>query len=327
MDDTDKKLLILLSASPRMPFTELAERLGLSKQAVHRRMQALMEVGIIEGITASISMQYLDAVRVMVFGKSKTTSVEKTLDRLGESEFSSIALAAGENLVYVVGELRDISELGRYVEFVRRAGEMPDPAVGIYCFDDGSSPGLPAQGGRTRQSYRELSPLDLRIIAALKDDARMSITDIACVVGVSARTVRRHLEDMLSEGSLDLRVPWDPSAGAGMFLTIHVTLKASSDKAEACRRLYSKFQAQPFFIRTFSNIPAFLWCVLSLSETGEVRRVLRMIAEDDDVLTAVPNFIYIERNFKTWRDRLPEAGTPGHRGSGVRSPRSRLGKR
>jgi DNA-binding Lrp family transcriptional regulator len=309
MDDTDRKLMLQICANPRMRLRELAKNIGISTQAVHHRIHVLTEIGVIEGITAGISIHYLRAVPLIIFGRSKTTSVNKTLDVLGESEFSSLALVAGGNYLYVIGLLRDISELDGYTEFVKRVGEMPEPTVGIFGLDYPEYR-LTTDGGKRNQIYRELSPLDLKIIASLKDDARRPIADVANDVGVSTKTVRRHLDDMMSEGSLEFYVPWDPVAGENTLLMIHVSLRDGTDKVEVGKRLLSKYPLQIVFIRTFRNIPGFLWCVLSMEKPTEIRRILREIAEDKDVLTSMPNFVYLERNYATWRDKLPEVQQP-----------------
>jgi len=306
MDDTDRKLLTLLEANPRTHFRELAKRVGISRQAVHRRMQVLTDIGVIKGAIAGISIAYLDAVPMAVSGISKTASIEETLDRLGESEFTRRVVVAGGNYLYVVGFLRNISELGSYVEFVRQAAKMPEPTVGIYCLDDGLMPGYSVDGsGKRKQSYKELSPLDLKIIASLKDDARRPIAEIADMVGVSARTVRRHLEGMISEGSLDMSVPMDSALGGDMFLIMHVNLRDGADKREVGRRLISKNYFQDQYIRTHSNLPSLLMWVFWSDKMTEIRKVLREIGEDEDVLSVMLNFAYLERVYTTWRDKLP----------------------
>jgi len=306
MDDTDRKLLLLISANPRAHLGELAKKLGISRQAVHHRIQFLTKIGVILGMTADISIYYLDAVPVMIFGRSKTASIEETLNRLGESEFSKIAVVAGCNFLYVRGDLRNISELDGYVEFVKRAAEMPEPTVGITCLDSGIPPDY-VDGGKRKQSYEELSPLDLKIIASLKGNARRPIADIADMVGVSAKTVRRHLKDMISEGSLDLNVPWDPASGEDIYTIVHVNLRDGADKVEVGRKLLSKYPL--VFVRSFSNLPNLLLCALCSDKMTETRRILREINGDEDVLSMMFNLNYFERKYTTWRDKLPEART------------------
>jgi DNA-binding Lrp family transcriptional regulator len=275
---------------------------------------------------AGISIPYLDAVPVTVFGRSTAASIEKTLDKLGESEFTRRAVVTGGNFFYVVGFLRNISELGSYVEFVKRAGEMTEPTVGINCLDDGLSPDYSVDGvGKRKQSYKELSPLDLKIIASLKDDARRPVTDIADMVGVSAKTVRRHLEDMMSEGSLDMSMPSDLALGGDMFLVMHVNLRDSVDKAEVGRRLLAKFPFQDQYIRTFSNLPGLLVWVFWSGKMAEIRKVMREVGEDEDVLSVMLNFAYLERIYPTWRDKLP--AVRAHPSKKVRTHNVRSGPR
>jgi DNA-binding Lrp family transcriptional regulator len=65
---------------------------------------------------------------------------------------------------------------------------------------------------------RKLTPLDWRILAALRADPRAGPADLASVVGVSARTVKRHLSRMASEGSVFLVPLIDPSKADGLFI-------------------------------------------------------------------------------------------------------------
>ncbi|MEX2255895.1 MAG: Lrp/AsnC family transcriptional regulator [Acidimicrobiia bacterium] len=46
IDDTDKALIEALQHDGRMPYTRLAERVGLSEAAVRQRVQRLMESGV-----------------------------------------------------------------------------------------------------------------------------------------------------------------------------------------------------------------------------------------------------------------------------------------
>jgi DNA-binding Lrp family transcriptional regulator len=310
MDDTDRKLLVLLDSNPRIHIRELATRLGISRQAVHRRIQVLTKIGVIKGAFASISVAYLDAVPVAVFGGSRTASIEKTLDRLGGSDSTRRVVVAGGNYIYVVGYLRNISELDSYFEFVKRTAEMPEPIVGIYCLDDGLTPGYYIDGGgKRKQSYKELSPLDLKIIASLKDDARRPVAEIAEVVGVSTKTVRRHLEDMISDGSLDMSAPQDLLSGGDLFLIMHVNLRDGADKRVVGKRLLSKNYVQDQYIRTHSNLPNLLVWVFWSDKVTEIRKALKETGEDEDVLSVMLNFAYLERIYSTWLEKLPAVQT------------------
>jgi len=308
MDDIDRKLLMLINENVRMPVREMAGRLGMSRQAVQKRLGTLRAKGAFKNISACISRNYLGATVVLIFGRSSKEPVWEALHRLGESEFTLHAFVAGGNYLYVTGFLRDISELDGYAEFVRLKAEMPATTVGIFSLHAGIMPDR-VDGLKKKQSYKELTPLDLRIIASLRGDARRPLEEIADITEVSARTVDRHLEDMISDGSLEFDVPWDLIPGMDMITLIHVKLREGADRVEVGRRLYSKRSFDALWVRTFSNLPDHLLCVLSESRTDEIRKVLTEIRGDQDVLSMMPNHAYFECVFPTWRDRLTEVSS------------------
>ncbi len=49
VDDLDKKILEMISCNARIPFKEVAEVCGVSRAAVHQRVQHLIDAGVIIG--------------------------------------------------------------------------------------------------------------------------------------------------------------------------------------------------------------------------------------------------------------------------------------
>ena len=315
MDDTDRKLLILRGQNARIHLQELARRLGITRQAVYKRLQALERAGVLKGAFAGVSVGYLDAVPVAIDGLSNAASMDETLDKLGESELTRRVLVAGGNYLYVIGFLRSLAELDAYAEFVRRTAEMPDPVVGIYNLDDGLMVYSVDGSGTRKQSYRELSALDIRIIASLKDDARRSIADIASTIGASTKTVRRRLEKMVAEGSVDFDTPVDMASAGDLLLIMHVNLKEGADKIIVGKRLLSKNMFRDQYIRTHSNVPGLLMWVFWSDKMSSIREAVKETSNDKDVQSVMLNFAYIERLYPTWRDKLLETavGTPRHK--------------
>ncbi len=308
MDEVDRKLLILIGANPRIPYNDLARKLGISRQAVHHRFHALTGMGVIKGTRASISIPYLNAIPVTVFGRSRASSYGGTLDRLGTNDLTRRALVAGGNYVYVVGILREMSELDGYVDFVKAAAEMPEPTVGIYCLDDRLMPDYPVDGGgfKRKQSYRSLSAVDLKIVACLENDARRPVSEIAKMAGITPKTARKHLEGMISDGSIEFSAPMDLLPGGDLLTLVHISLREGADRTSFGRKLLRKRAFADQYIRTFSNLPGFLIWVFWSNDIAGIRKVFKEAGEDQEVLAAMPNFAFIERVYPTWRDRLPE---------------------
>ena len=57
LDETDRKILDLLTQNARYSYSDIGERLGLSRVAIKNRMDALEQRGVIEGYTVIVNPQ------------------------------------------------------------------------------------------------------------------------------------------------------------------------------------------------------------------------------------------------------------------------------
>lgn len=49
IDELDKKILDIISKNARIPFKDVADECGVSRAAIHQRVQRLTEIGVISG--------------------------------------------------------------------------------------------------------------------------------------------------------------------------------------------------------------------------------------------------------------------------------------
>jgi DNA-binding Lrp family transcriptional regulator len=66
---------MLLLENSRISYRSIAEKLGLSANVVHKRVQSLIDLGVIRKFTTKISISALQALMVFVYGKSEAESV------------------------------------------------------------------------------------------------------------------------------------------------------------------------------------------------------------------------------------------------------------
>ena len=90
IDNLDKKILSILSQNARIPFKDVAAECGVSRAAIHQRVQRLMENGIITGSGFDVNPKSL--------GYSTCTYVGLNLER-------------GSMYKDVVKQLEDIPEI------------------------------------------------------------------------------------------------------------------------------------------------------------------------------------------------------------------------
>ena len=59
IDNLDKKILLILSKNARIPFKDVAAECGVSRAAIHQRVQRLMEAGVITGSSFDVNPKSL----------------------------------------------------------------------------------------------------------------------------------------------------------------------------------------------------------------------------------------------------------------------------
>lgn len=314
MDETDLVLLKLLLYNSRFSYRELADKLGFSVNAVHKRIQALMDQGVIRSFTAKISIYALKAIAIMVFGKSETDSF-KACEKLRKQDSTYWVGVAGGNYLYVGAYLRNITELESYVDLIKKE-VIPDLTVGIEPYYSGFK--LPLA-----PSTATLHPLDYQIIYSLHKNSRKRISEVADELGVSARTIRRRLSKMIREDLIELSIEMYPDASNDIMTIFHLHLKASSDKSMADSLLMEKYSPHPIFFWSYTNLPNQLVGIFWTNTMKQLRDIHQSIQNEDFIESAIPNILYTGYIFDTWRDKLvQEKGAPPHRRTGQRSRKS-----
>jgi DNA-binding Lrp family transcriptional regulator len=292
LDTVDLGLSQLLLANSRTPYQELADKLGLSVNAVHKRVQGLLETGVIRAFTAKVSLTYLRAVTVWVFGRSEAEPFEEVHLKLQNDDSTYWVSYSSANFIYVGGYLRDISELERYVSFVKREAVMREPMVGLLVMPPSDSP------------PEKLFPLDFKIIKALHRNARRPLSEVAVEVGASARTLQRRLDAMVSKGLVELSIEWYPDVSNDIVSLSHFHLSPTTDRRTFTQDLWRRYSPNVLFFMDFSNLPgetvAFTWS----NSMRELKDLRDRLAKEEGVESLNMNVLQIGFLSDTWRDRL-----------------------
>ena len=127
LDELDRKILDLLTQNARYTYSELGERLGLSRVAIKNRMDALEERGIIEGYTVIVNPQRLgSAVSCYYELEARPDALPEIRRRLeaGPTGTQSYRVT-GECCLHVHAVAADQEELERLMN------EVLDPLPGV----------------------------------------------------------------------------------------------------------------------------------------------------------------------------------------------------
>jgi Lrp/AsnC family transcriptional regulator for asnA, asnC and gidA len=106
IDDTDKALIEALQRDGRMPYTKLAERVGLSEAAVRQRVQRLIESGVTQ-IVAVTDPMTLGFRRIAMIGlnvEGDTREVADAIAKIADIDYVVLVSGSFDVLVEVVCE-------------------------------------------------------------------------------------------------------------------------------------------------------------------------------------------------------------------------------
>jgi Lrp/AsnC family leucine-responsive transcriptional regulator len=300
MDKTDMSLIMLLSANSRLSYAELAKKLNLSVNAIHKRIQLLIQTGVIRTFTAKVSLFSANAIVVFISGTSQLGSFQELPVKL--KAYGSIYWLAegGGKFIHIGAYLKNLSELVGLVEFLKKEAGFSEPTVGIMA----SIPFQVAQNSKPKDLT--LCDLDYKIIRSLKDDSRKAVSDVANEVSVSVKTVRLRLARMMKNNMIELGLEWYPDKSNDIITLLDLHLKPDADMAIVPYQILRKYSPNTLFYWCFVNLLSVVTYTVWTNNMNELQSLRENLEKEPCVSSIVPNILYTGYMFKTWRDQLVE---------------------
>ncbi|MFX0058356.1 MAG: AsnC family transcriptional regulator [Candidatus Hodarchaeota archaeon] len=303
MDEIDIEIIKLLIINSRLSYREISDYLGLSVNAIYRRIQNLIDLDIIQKFTAKINPYAVNAIYTFIFGETKAKNLNEMTSKLGVHKNTYNIMLSSRNYIYVGALLQNIHELDEYSSFVSQTAEIQSPTIGLLHRVFYSSP---TSYTNPISRSMNLDKLDLEIIYSLKNDSRKPISEIAEDVNSTSQTIRRRLSRMIKEGLIRLTIDFNPFSSDYIFALLQISINPLTNKDEIANTLISEYKPNIFFCWTFSNIPNFLLCYTWSKTINSLNDLIKKIKKDE-IESVVADVLFKELYYKTWRDKiLPE---------------------
>jgi DNA-binding Lrp family transcriptional regulator len=262
-----------------MPFEALAKKHQMTANAVKKRVDKMEKSGVILRYTVELTPEMIEAEVLLAF--------VSTDGRQDEEEFANVL--GNYPLVFDVSPLTgaiflvfadytssaEFSELGRFIR---------------------AQPGVKDVELHTLLRFRErdmseFSNLDLRVLKVLvEDDVRMSISSIAEKTGLTARRVRRVINDLLEGNSVRFTIKWNPEASKGIPFIIRITYDESAVETTYLEKsLLDKFPIALWETMISSSGPTIFAYFVAQDQTHleQIVRDVRKIGNVDSVVSFV----------------------------------------
>ncbi len=209
LDVTDKKIIYNLDFSSRMPLTQLAKKVGISKQVAKYRIENLVKIGIIMGFYADINASKIGLEIYMVYFKfhKMTPEIEKKFIRHMRSQESvGVNISVNGKWDYTIDLWApSIMHFKRYYQNIMKDYEkyVKNKQVVIetdfYYFKPKPVLDIKSDEQITMTGDIEsikLDEIDKKILEQLAKNARIPLVDLAQIVNLTPNAVKERIKNL-----------------------------------------------------------------------------------------------------------------------------------
>lgn len=285
-------LLHVLMRDSRATDQQISVLTGMPMAEVVQRTEGMVETGVIRSFTTKPTLASLGATSVLVFAKSRLSSLEEAKNNLvGNDRVAWAALATGGRL-YVALHLADEKEMGAQIRKVEGDGMMLRPTAAVrdlFSF---------------REGRHEFSNLEWTIIRSLSKDSRKTVEDVAREVSAPSGEAEGCLDGLIQDGLLDFSVELDPNQFANPMCLFHLETIEPFGLEDRVRNLMERNAPALLFFNTYSNIGQLLTTMAIPQDFEDLRNLMRSLRSDGGFGYVEANPILASCLLDTWRDKL-----------------------
>lgn len=215
LDEIDIAILREIATNCRASYRALAQKTGLSPNAIKHRLAKLVEDGVIARFAVKLSaeMAGFDCFLAFVLtdGTEKISDFTSLIGKM-PMVYHVSALACVRGSAYLVaGEYSGYNMLAEVGAFLRSIEQVHNVELHTMLTTD-------IEVGRRT----EFSRSQLKVLRCLIQDPRMQIREISQMSGLSPRTVRRSLKQLKENGGINFSASFDMAAAGFLDVFLRV---------------------------------------------------------------------------------------------------------
>lgn len=300
MDAIDIAIIRELLINSRMTYKQLSNRIELTVPTIHKRVQSLIDKGIITSFKANLGIEYLNAIQVHFLTTGKIKNLEKIIEEFNADENTATLHIGSNDHIHVGGLLKNISELDQYENYIKSKIGVNFQHVGLMNHSEYHTNWISRKEGNWKRI--PLSNIDKKIIRFLHTDARKTISDIASEIGYSVKTVRKELDKLIDHHVLEFSINWNPSSSGNIVPFIHIYLSDGVEKEKIYPLLKNRY-TRLIFNFMFHNISNLIVSTAWVENLQQLEELKNNLESEEGIEYVKPIIIYSGHHFPTWRDQ------------------------
>jgi DNA-binding Lrp family transcriptional regulator len=288
----------MLDANCRSSYQEMASGLGLSANAVKKRVSKLIESGRIVGFRVLPSLTMMDATLVLaIVYTDGSENREATVNHIGSTpvfhHISTIAATEG-GTYFAIGRYCGLDQLSEVTRQIREIPEIRNIEIHNLLFSEGAK--------------IELTKQHVRLLKHLRADPRMSIADMAQNTGITAKRARRLVNDLTENGAFRFRIRWNMSTGKDTQFLVRIEYEESEMSGYDLFRWLLKDFPSRFWEAYISSTEAIVFGNFVVPTLRDAEETAKQIRQSKHVKSATAYVCFSNTKFRrlgdSWMEKL-----------------------
>ncbi len=292
LDAKDKKIIGLLSHNARFPLTQIAKKVGLSRDSVGYRIKKYEREGVIQGYRTMVDLSKFGYSNYHLFVKLNNPSRDieaKIIARLAKHDYIRAILKFSGNFdLEIALVVKDVLELdGRITQIINDCfGFMQDyeilTIVKTYAaetFPPNFSEGV-SRESEAKKISSKIDKKDIQILKIISEEALMPLYEIGDKVGISADAAAYRIKNLINSGIIIKFIPVINYVSLSFNLhTVLLNISAlDEDKEKILGDFLSKNKSTLWAVKTIGRFNVLIYLLVKdIEELQEAMLELRSL--------------------------------------------------
>jgi len=302
LDEIDKGILFGMLQNCRTPYRTLAEQFNMTANAVKKRVQKLIDTGVIAQFTTELTPAMVDGENFLAIVLTDGHENEDELVQLMGSHILVREVGALSGSAYLaMGTHTGSESLRDFGSFLRGLDNVRSVELHSLVKDA-------LHGKKT-----ELTKLQLRVLRCLSENPRMSTKEISDRTGLTVRRTRAIVNSLLESGAVFLGIRWNLSAGEGFVFLLKINWDEKMGSLEDLLRFIGAQFPVAFYGPLVSTTEPVIFAVFVVDQFKDADLISKKIASANFVKSCQTLFGRPQESFPDIRstrlaDMLNDAG-------------------
>jgi DNA-binding Lrp family transcriptional regulator len=273
IDEIDRQIAWTLAINCRTSLQDLSSKLGITRTAVKKRIDRLVETGSIAAF--SVRLSHAEAgydVGFAILNFSVPTTDEYLVEYLSDSELIGEIARTIDNRALIIFDYPNSSELSRITNSFRRMDNVTDVDIITNLVVD-------------KGSTLELTGLHKKVLRCLLKDARMSISDISKESGLTPRRVSKTIQELIDSRAILFTISWVANTAGETTFVSKVYYDASKIEPRNLLKMIYPKMTDSFNYAYISGLEPFILLAFTVDHFSEGDKFQKYIMETGFVTT------------------------------------------